>query len=196
MSGANGKRERLIRLLAERAYREGDFTLASGQRSSFYLDAKQVTYHPEGAALVGACVLEAIRSYGATAVGGLTLGADAIVAATVLASAVSGAGVTGFIARKQAKGHGLQKWIEGIAPQGARAAIVDDVVTSGGSLLQAVERARDAGAEIAVVVGLVDRQQGGRETVAAAGLTFEAICTLEEIRDARANAAPAVTPVQ
>jgi orotate phosphoribosyltransferase len=188
--------ERLRCLLAEHAYQEGDFVLSSGQQSNFYLDAKRVTYHPEGLSLVGSCVLDVIRRYGVDAVGGLTMGADAIVAATVLASAARGPGIPGFIARKQPKAHGLEKWIEGVPPRGARAAIVDDVVTSGGSLLQAVERARDAGAEIAVVVGLVDRQQGGREAVAAAGLPFEAICTLEEIRAARANAAPAVTPVK
>ncbi len=172
----------LAALLARLSYREGDFTLASGAKSSFYLDAKQVTYHPDGVALVGAAVHAIAREFGATAIGGPTMGADAIVLAAVYASAGSGHPFTGFIVRKEPKKHGLGKWIEGINPAGMKVAIVDDVITSGGSLLKAAGHVSEAGAEIVVAMGLVDREQGGSEAIEAAGFPFRIVCTLSEIR--------------
>lgn len=172
----------LAALLARLSYREGDFTLASGTRSTFYLDAKQVTYDPDGVALVGTAVHAIACEFGATAIGGPTMGADAIVLSAVYASAGSNRPLTGFIVRKEPKKHGLGKWIEGISPAGMKVAIVDDVITSGGSLLKAAGHAKDAGAEIVVAMGLVDREQGGREVIEAAGFPFRAVCTLSEIR--------------
>ena len=176
--------ERLAALFARHSYREGDFTLSSGAKSTFYLDAKQVTYRPEGVALVGQAVLEAARGFDVTGVGGLTMGADAIVLSTVWASQASGVPLTGFIVRKEAKGHGTQQWIEGVHPKGQTVVIVDDVITSGGSALQAVERVEAAGASVAVIVGLVDRLQGGGAAIEAHGIAFRAACTIDDVRAA------------
>lgn len=176
------QQQQLAALLARLSYREGDFTLASGAKSTFYLDAKQVTYHPDGVALVGAAVHAIAREFGADAVGGPTMGADAIVLSAVYASAHSDCPLTGFIVRKEPKQHGLGKWIEGITPAGRKVVIIDDVITSGGSLLKAAEHVREAGAEIVVAVGLVDREQGGREAIEAAGIPFRAVCTLSDVR--------------
>ena len=174
---------RLVDLLAQRSYREGDFVLASGARSSFYLDAKQVTYHPEGLPLVARGVLDAVTPFHVRAVGGLTMGADPIVAGTVaICAQVGGPALTGFVVRKEPKGHGTGRWIEGVLEEGWPAAVLDDVVTSGGSSLKAVERAREHGADVRAVVALVDRGEGGRETVEAAGLAYRAVTDLNEIR--------------
>ena len=173
----------LAALLARFSYREGDFTLTSGAKSTFYLDAKQVTYHPEGAELVGKAVWELAREFEAQAVGGPTLGADAIVSNAVCASANTKQPLAGFIVRKEAKQHGLGKWIEGIDPNGKRVVIVEDVITSGGSLLRAVEHIREAGAEVVVATAVVDREAGGRATIEAAGIPYRPLCTLTEVRE-------------
>ncbi|HVA58253.1 MAG: orotate phosphoribosyltransferase [Gemmatimonadaceae bacterium] len=174
--------DQLAALLARLSYREGDFTLTSGATSNFYLDAKQVTYHPDGVALVGAAMHAIAREFGAAAIGGPTMGADAIVLCAVYASGGSDRPLTGFVVRKEPKKHGLGKWIEGINPAGQKVAIVDDVITSGGSLLKAAAHVQEAGAEIVVAIGLVDREQGGREAIEAAGFAFRAVCTLSDVR--------------
>lgn len=173
----------LIRLLADHAYQEGDFVLASGKTASFYLDAKQVTYRADGARLVGEAVLDLIAPYDVQAVGGMTLGADAIVASTVVVSDLKGEPLDGFIVRKEAKGHGLGKYLEGISPEGLRVAVVEDVVTTGGSALRAVERIREVGAKVVVAVTMVDREQGGAEAFAAAGIPLHAVATISQIRE-------------
>jgi orotate phosphoribosyltransferase len=180
--------EQLVALLARLSYREGDFVLSSGARSTFYLDAKQVTYHPEGVEIVGTAVARLALEHRAQAIGGLTMGADAIVMNAVWASRHEATPLTGFIVRKEPKGHGLKKWIEGVSPVGKRVAIVDDVVTSGASLLRAVEASRDVGAEVVLAIGLVDREEGGAAAIAAAGVPFRAVCTLSEIRSAQVTA--------
>lgn len=177
------QRSRLVQLLAERSYREGDFVLASGARSSFYLDAKQVTYHPEGLPLVARGVLDAAAPFGVRAVGGLTMGADPIVAGVVATCAEAGAPpVSGFVVRKEPKGHGTGRWIEGMLEEGWPVAVVDDVVTTGGSSVKAVERAREHGADVRVVVALVDRGEGGREAIEGLGLPYRPIADLDEVR--------------
>ncbi len=176
--------DQLAALLARLSYREGDFTLSSGARSTFYLDAKQVTYHPDGVELVGNAVRRLAQEFGAEAVGGPTLGADAIVLATVYASAKSDRPLTGFIVRKEAKKYGLGKWVEGVDPRGKKVVIVEDVTTSGGSLLKAVEHVREAGAEIVVATSVVDREQGGAAAIEAAGIPFRPLCTISQVRAA------------
>ena len=176
--------EQLAALLARYSYREGDFTLSSGARSTFYLDAKQVTYRPEGVALVGQAIVEAARPFGVSGVGGLTMGADAIVLSAVWASEQAGAPLTGFIVRKEAKGHGTQQYVEGVHPKGQVVAIVDDVITSGGSALKAAERVEAVGAKVAVIIGLVDRLQGGGHAIEARGIAFRAACTIDDVRAA------------
>ena len=174
----------LVALLLEKSYREGDFVLSSGARSDFYLDAKQVTYDPAGIVLVGEMMMNLVEEFRIESVGGLTMGADAIVAATVFASARTNTPVTGFVVRKEPKQHGLSQQIEGVHPRGKRVAIVDDVITSAGSAIKAVNIARDAGAEVVLVVGVVDREQGGPAAVHAVGAECRALATISEIRAA------------
>jgi orotate phosphoribosyltransferase len=175
--------QELVKLLARIAYRKGDFVLSSGRHSDFYLDAKRVTYRPDAVELVGRAVLELIKPFGVTAVGGLTMGADAIVLSTVWASRATEAPLDGFIVRKEPKRHGLQKWIEGVLPApGSRVAIVDDVVTSGDSVLSAVRAAGEEGLSAAVVVALVDREEGGAQRFASEDIPFRPVCTLKQVR--------------
>ena len=180
---STGLREhsQLVRLLAETSYREGQFTLSSGVSSDFYLDVKQATYSPKGARLVGRAMVDLLSEYHVEAVGGLTMGADAVVSATVLTSEHSGRPIHGFVVRKEAKKHGLSKWIEGVLPKG-RVAIVDDVVTTGKSILRAVQQVREAGAEVVLVACVVDREEGGRAELERRDLHFVPLCTISEIR--------------
>lgn len=177
-------RTRIIRLLARDAFEEREVLLASGKRSGVYLDAKAVTYHPDGVEAVGEAVVERLLPYDVEAVGGLTIGADAIVSAVIHAANRRGLRIPGFIVRKEHKRHGLGKQIEGVRPgEGQRVAVVDDVVTSGGSVLKAVDALEAAGVEVAVVVALIDREEGGREAIEARGIPLEPVCTLSEVRD-------------
>jgi orotate phosphoribosyltransferase len=179
-------REELVKLLADKAFLEGKLTLASGRSSSVYLDAKQVTYHPDGCALVGRAVLDRIRDLDVIGVGGLTMGADAVIASTIWSARLEGTRLYGFVVRKDSKAHGLRKQVEGVSlDSGSRVAIVDDVVTSGGSALKAVDAAEAKGLNVVVVVPLVDRQEGAEAAVTSRGLEFRPVCTLEEVRAAR-----------
>ncbi|MEW6582352.1 MAG: orotate phosphoribosyltransferase [Actinomycetota bacterium] len=153
-------------LLRERALMRESVVLSSGRRSSHYFDARQVLLDPEGAALVGVLGYGLLAPSAPQAVGGLTLGADPLVCAISSAAWTDGTRWTGFFVRKEAKKHGLQQWIEGpFLEEGARVAIVDDVLTSGGSLLTAVDIARKAGAEVVAALVVIDREEGGREAV-------------------------------
>ena len=182
----------LVTLLLKKAYKEGDFLLSSGARSDFYLDAKQVTYDPEGIALVGDMMVRLFGEFDIEAVGGLTMGADAIVAGTVFASAQSHRRIPGFVVRKEQKQHGLERQVEGVNPSGKRVAIVDDVITSGASVLKAIDAARSAGAMVVLVVGVVDREQGGAAAIQAYGVEFRALASISEIRRAARVAAGSV----
>jgi orotate phosphoribosyltransferase len=159
-------RARLASLLRERALIRESVVLSSGRRSSWYFDARQVLLDPEGAALAGALAWEAIGPSEPAAVGGLTLGADPLVCAVSAAAWGQGRRVTGFFVRKEAKKHGLQQWIEGpFIEEGTPVAVVDDVLTSGGSLIAAVEKARQAGGVVVAAAVVIDRGEGGREAV-------------------------------
>ncbi|MSP62553.1 MAG: orotate phosphoribosyltransferase [Myxococcales bacterium] len=163
-------RARLLDLLRRLAWERREVTLASGRRSDFYIDCKQAVLTAEGHFLVGwlVCDLVAREAPEVTAVGGLTMGADPIASATATMSFVRGRPLDAFYVRKEPKGHGTQRWIEGdrcVVP-GSRVAVVEDVVTTGGSTLKAIERARLHGLEVRRVVALVDREEdGGREAV-------------------------------
>ena len=178
----------LIKLIREKSYREGEFTLASGKKSSFYIDLKPTTLHPEGAYLIGKLAVEAILSEGLEidAVGGLTLGADPIATAVSLASRDAGCSWPAFIVRKEPKDHGTARYIEGTEnlKPGARVLVVEDVVTTGGSSQKAIERLRDAGYEPIAVLTIVDREQGGAEVFTREGLKFIPLLKLSEIRNA------------
>lgn len=181
----------LIRLILERSYREGSFTLASGKKSSFYIDLKATTLSARGARLIGDLAIERLREAGLLdriqGVGGLTLGADPIATAISLASLNAGLGqegVAAFIVRKEAKGHGTGRFIEGAEnlPAGARVVVVEDVSTTGASAWTAVERMRDAGYDVAAVLTVVDRQQGATEMLGARGVPLMALLRLSDLQ--------------
>ncbi len=183
------ERRRLAALLAQRSYENRKVTLASGRESDFYLDCKQTTLEPEGLYLAGRLLLDAVRRGAAVdAVGGPTLGADPLVAACAVLSFLDGRPLPAFILRKEPKGHGTRAYVEGakFLPEGTRVAIVEDVVTTGGSSLKAAERAKEAGLRVAKIVCLVDREEGGAATIRAAGYDHEAIFTIDEVRRALA----------
>ncbi len=174
-------REALLRSLANRSYRHGVFTLASGRTSHHYVNCKPVSLSGEGLALIGSLLLEQVEPE-AVAVAGLTLGADPLVSAVALRAALSGRSLDALIVRKQAKGHGTGAWLEGpLPPAGSRITVLEDVVTSGGSALKAVEQLREAGFLVKRVVTIVDRQEGGLEAMTAAGLELRSLFLLEEV---------------
>lgn len=166
-------RARLAALLRELSYQQRPVTLASGRKSNFYFDGKQTALHPEGAHLIGRMLWDEIVRSGVPVdgVGGLTLGADPIATAVSLASWDAGQPVPAFIVRKEPKGHGTGQWVEGRRnlPAGSRVVILEDVVTTGGSALRAVERVREEGLDVSLVAALIDREEGGREAIEAAG---------------------------
>ncbi len=158
-------RERLRQLLREHSLMFGEFTLASGKKSSFYFDSKRTTLLPEGAYLTAAEILRILREAGieADAIGGMTLGADPIVCPVAALSHLEGPPLRAFIVRKEAKEHGTGRQIEGLLEPRSRVVIVDDVVTTAGSTLRAIEAVEAAGHTIVAVVCIVDREEGGTE---------------------------------
>lgn len=174
---------RLVTLLAERSARQGAFTLASGRTSTLYIDARLTTMSPEGLALIGPLALSTLQNTGwkIDAVGGLTLGADPISYAIAYASTSSKHLIRAFTVRKEVKIHGTGRLIEGPFHQGDTVAIIEDVITTGGSALRAVEAVQAAGGIIAGVLALVDREEGGRETLISAGLEVIALTLASEI---------------
>ncbi|KAM3093010.1 orotate phosphoribosyltransferase [Phormidesmis sp. 146-35] len=175
-------RERLLDLFCEVAYREGDFLLSSGQRSTYYINGKQITLHPQGGLATGRILLPLIPSE-TVAVAGLTLGADPIVTATSVVAAYEGRSLAALIVRKEAKGHGTQAYIEGPAlPKNSPVVVLEDVVTTGQSAMKAVDRLRDAGYQVEEVISLVDRQQGGAEFYQQQGLKFKAVFTIQDLQ--------------
>jgi orotate phosphoribosyltransferase len=180
-SGGSAMREALLRSLANRSYRHGVFTLASGRTSHHYVNCKPVSLSGEGLALIGSLLLDQVEPE-AVAVAGLTLGADPLVSAVALRAALAGRRLDALIVRKQAKGHGTGAWLEGpLPPAGSRITVLEDVVTSGGSALKAVEQLREAGFLVKRVVTIVDRQEGGLEAMTAAGLELRSLFLLEEV---------------
>ncbi|MFS8740551.1 orotate phosphoribosyltransferase [Synechococcus sp. R65.1] len=176
-------REKLLYLLAQLAYREGSFTLTSGRQSSYYINCKPVTLHPQGAYLAGS-LLHRLLPPETAAVAGMTLGADPLVTAVSLASLYAQpANLAALIVRKEPKAHGTQAWIEGPElPAESRVWILEDVVTTGGSALKVVERVRAAGYRAEGILALVDRQEGAEARFCQMGIPFRRLFTLEEVR--------------
>jgi orotate phosphoribosyltransferase len=171
----------LIQLLKRDALQFGDFVLASGKRSSFYIDCRKVTLSAEGAAVVGQAILELLGEESFDAVGGMTLGADPILAAVLTIAGLHKKALRGFIVRKEVKGHGTGKLIEGPMQSGDRVVIVEDVSTTGGSALKAVDAVQAAGAQVVRVVTLLDRLSGAREAFEARGIPFSALATSTDL---------------
>jgi orotate phosphoribosyltransferase len=182
-------REQLLNLLATNSFRLGEFTLSSGGKSDYYIDCRTTTLHAHGAELTGRVFLELIQQQGwqPQAVGGLTMGADPIVVATSVISSQAGAPIHGFLVRKAEKAHGMGRRVEGFQEKGARVVIVDDVCTTGGSTIQAIEAAREFGFNITGVACLVERlEAGGRPAVekAADPAPFISVLTSNDVKAA------------
>src|SRR6185437_2260839 len=207
----NDPRTDLLNLIATLSFKLGDFTLASGQKSDYYIDCRTTTLHAEGGRLSGIVLYDLIRQHipNAEAVGGLTMGADPLVSNVASASAWALADyaeilelsgeldletgtdpaptlIHGFLVRKAEKSHGTGRRVEGFLKPGAQVVIVDDVCTTGGSTITAIEATREAGMTVAGVLCLVDREQGGRANIeaAAAGAPFFSVFTASDVRAA------------
>lgn len=175
-------RSQLADLLRKKSLVRGEFILTSGLKSNYYLDCKLTTLDPEGAFLTGHCVLQTLESMNvqADAVGGLSMGADPVVSATVVVSQIERKPIPGFLVRKEAKKHGRQKRIEGISGPVRRVAIVDEVCTTGKSTVEAIEAAEAEGYEVVAVISLVDREEGGSEKLSAK-YNYRSIFTSREL---------------
>jgi orotate phosphoribosyltransferase len=176
-------RESLRRLLLERSVRRGSFVLASGQRSSYYIDCRPTTMSAEGMALIGRMGWEALQQMGwrPVAIGGLTMGADPVAYAIAAASYGSTAPVDAFSVRKEAKDHGTGRLIEGNFKLGDPVVVIEDVITSGGSALKALAAVEEAGGKVLGVLAVVDREQGGRRVLETKGRTVVTLTTASDL---------------
>ncbi len=175
-------RDALLELIRTEALQHGEFTLASGKKASYYLDCRNVTLHPQGANLIAAGMIDAIESAGPmpSAVGGMAIGADPITAAIITLAGQRNLSLKGFMVRKEPKGHGTGKQIEGPVKPGEQVVIVEDVITSGGSAIQAVEAAREYGLQVQRVIAIIDRLAGGEQAFRAKGLQLITLCTIRD----------------
>jgi orotate phosphoribosyltransferase len=176
----------LITLLCRKSFKYSEsptFKLVSGRMSRFYVNCKPTTLNPRGMLLTGNLMFEAIRDSSASAVGGLTFGADPIAMATAFASELAGQPLKAFSIRKNQKDHGIVKWVEGDIQPGEKVVVIDDVATTGGSTIKAIERARSEGLDVVRAVILVDRQEGGMDNIRAHVADTAAIITRDELVD-------------
>jgi orotate phosphoribosyltransferase len=172
-------RQRLLELFKTRAFSFGRFKLASGKESSYYVNSKKALFHSEAAALLGEALWERTRDLNIQAIGGLEVGAIPMATAAVVRYHQEGRALEGFFVRKQAKGHGSQDLLEGVLPAGARVAVVDDVLTTGGSVLQALAEVERLGGQVVTVICIVDRLEGAREKLAGKYL-YQPIFTIRD----------------
>jgi orotate phosphoribosyltransferase len=177
---ADSARERLVAELREHALVIGEVTLTSGRTAQYYVDAKRAILLPDGFRALGELVAAEAKKVGATAVGGMTMGGDPVACAALAA----GADVKAFFVRKDRKEHGLQRWIEGPElERGERCLVVEDVVTTGGSTVKAIERVRGEGFEVAGVLSVLDRLAGGDDAIRAAanGAPYTPLTTIDDV---------------
>lgn len=177
-------RGRLIELIIKKAFiysKEPIFKLVSGKMSNYYFNCKAVTLDPEGMYLIGNIVFDLIKDLDIKGIGGLTLGADPISIAVAYTSFLKNKPISAFVVRKSPKEHGTMQWIEGNINSGDNIVVVDDVVTTGKSTIQAIERARESGLNVKKVVVLIDRQEGGREAINSIGYELTSVFTRDEI---------------
>uniref|UniRef100_A0A7C4EKH1 Orotate phosphoribosyltransferase n=1 Tax=Fundidesulfovibrio putealis TaxID=270496 RepID=A0A7C4EKH1_9BACT len=181
--GLCGVKNRLADIIVQKSYKEGEFLLTSGRKSDYYFDCKPTALHPEGSYLIGSIFCDMLKDVDVQGVGGMTLGADPLVSAVTVMSWLNKRPLPGFIVRKQSKGHGTNQFLEGLGnfQPGDKVAMLEDVVTTGGTLLTACERVRDAGLDIVAVLAVLDRQEGGRENLAAKGYTLSSIFTRADL---------------
>jgi len=185
MSSIKGK---LIKILNEKAFQYNEkpiFKLVSGMMSNYYVDCKMVTMDPMGMFIVGNVVNEIIERYMVDAVGGLTFGADPIAMATAYASNLYGKRIKAFSIRKELKNHGIKKWIEGNVKEGDKVCIVEDVATTGNSAIRAINKAREEGLIVEVVVVLVDTHRGGMESIKEIVENVYSVVTITDLIEAR-----------
>lgn len=174
-------KQALIERVKEKSLEFGTFTLASGKTASFYLDCRKVTLDSEGARLIGEGILEMLGADLPDAVGGMAIGADPITGAVITVAGLQGIPLKGFIVRKEAKGHGKGRDVEGPVQAGDRAVIVEDVVTTGGSSLLAIDRVEACGIQVLGVIAVVDRLEGGAEAFAARGIPLRSLLTIRDL---------------
>ncbi|MEX0978740.1 MAG: orotate phosphoribosyltransferase [Pirellulales bacterium] len=171
----------LIALVKGKALRFGEFTLASGKKASYYLDGKQITLDSAGAKLIAEGILDLLKDDLPKAVGGMAIGADPITAAVVTIAGVRGVPLKGFLVRKETKDHGTKRYVEGPVGPGDDVVIVEDVVTTGASSLEAIERALAFGLRVNRVIAIVDRMEGGTAAFAAGGYEFTSLLTIRDL---------------
>lgn len=187
-------KKRLIEIVVERTFRfteKPSFKLASGNMSSYYFNCKPTTLNAEGMYLVGNLMYDMIRnskSWKIKGIGGLTLGADPIANAIAYTSYIKGEPLESFVVRKEPKKHGTMLWVEGNVREGDKVIIVEDVVTTGGSTIKAIDRAEKCGLKVLGVIVLIDRQEGGREAIKSKGVPVKVLLTREEIFQAHQEA--------
>lgn len=170
----------LIELVRSHALKFGEFTLASGKKASYYLDGKQVTLDSFGSKLIAEGILDVLGEKLPQAVGGMAIGADPITAAVVTMAGVRGLPLKGFLVRKEAKGHGTQRFVEGPVVAGDEVVIVEDVVTTGGSSLTAIERVEAIGLKVQQVIAIIDREEGGAAAFAARGYRLTSLLSIRD----------------
>ncbi len=172
--------DRLRELILEKSFKYGYFTLSSGKESLYYFDGRLTTLDPEGAFLVGKQIFSLLKNTGIDAIGGPTLGADPIVASVAMTSHLEGKPIPAFVVRKAAKKHGAQRHIEGNFPEGGTVAIVDDVITTGGSIMRAIEVVEAAGSRVGIVVVVLDRNEGGADELRNKGYKLSALLSADD----------------
>jgi len=181
----SGYKVKLLDLLRERAYKEGQFTLSSGRQSDYYFDGRMVQLCPEGAFLLGEVLYDELKDEQFEAIGGKAVGAVPLVTAFVISSFNHSREVEGFFVRDAAKTHGTQRKVEGKLEPGNRVVIVDDVCTSGESIRNAIQGAEEAGARVVLIVSVVDREEGGSQKLREEGYNYRAIFTRDQLRSGR-----------
>jgi orotate phosphoribosyltransferase len=179
------EKERLLTILKALSYEEGDFILASGKRSTYYIDAKETTLNPEGMFLIGKLMYAMVREIPAVeAVGGVSIGGDPLVCSVVLEAYGKKDNLGGFLIRKEPKGHGTNRWVEGgkNLRKGMNVVILEDVVTTGGSSLKAIEATEKEGYTVKGIVAILDRLEGGKDTIKSKGYELKSIFSLNDLR--------------
>src|SRR3989338_2526551 len=174
----------LLEIILNKSFKYSEkpvFKLVSGRMSNYYINCKTTTLDPEAMLLIGHIFYNRVKPLRVNAIGGLTLGADPIAFATAIVSEMQDDAINAFVVRKKAKEHGMMKWIEGNVKDGDKVVIVDDVVTTGQSTIEAVDRARESNLNVIKAIALVDRQEGGRENIEKRGVLFESIFTKDDL---------------